>query len=122
VTEWKLNMVEHGMSASESYLVELMHQRVGVFADGVIGGPFHRVYDLLGPLLPVGLKVPPAALLHAFKEAGWIDMGRIGSKEYSSKKHVFAAPDALQKHSKSELRRMVENTSNNSAMPKIGKN
>jgi len=122
VTEWKLNMVEHGMSAAESYLVELMRQRAGLFADGVIGGPFHRICDLLGPFLPVGIKVPPAALLHAFKEAGWIDMGRINSKEHMNKKHIFAAPEVIQKYGKSDLRRMAEVLPNSSIMPTLGKN
>lgn len=122
VTEWKLNMVEHGMSAAESYLVELMRNRSGMFADGVIGGPFHRLGDILAPFMPAGLKVPQAALLHALKEAGWIDMGRIGSVEHPTKKHIFVAPDALQSYSKSDLRRMAENLPSSSNMPTIGRN
>jgi hypothetical protein len=122
VTEWKTNMVEHGMSAAESYLVELMRKRSGMFADGVIGGPFHRLGDILAPFMPAGLKVPQAALLHALKEAGWVDMGRIGSVEHPTKKHIFVAPDALQSYSKSDLRRMAENLPANSNMPTLGKN
>ena len=108
VTEWKLNMVEHGMSAAESYLVDLMRARSGVFSDGVIGGPFHRICDALAINVPSGIKVPQAALLHALKEAGWIDMGRLNSKDYQTKKHIFVAPDLVKKHGKSELRRMAE--------------
>jgi len=33
VTEWKLNMVEHGMSSAESYLVDMMRLRTGIFSD-----------------------------------------------------------------------------------------
>jgi hypothetical protein len=51
--------------------------------------------------------VPQQALLHALKEAGWQDMGRLGAVGLPTKKHVFAAPDMLHL-SKSELRRMVE--------------
>jgi hypothetical protein len=47
------------------------------------------------------------ALLHALKEAGWVDMGRIKSREHDNRKHVFCAPD-MAGMSKSELRRMVE--------------
>jgi hypothetical protein len=53
--------------------------------------------------------VPQAALLHALKEAGWVDCGRLKSRAYDAKKHVFCAPDMVQ-HSKSELRDMVEET------------
>jgi hypothetical protein len=51
--------------------------------------------------------VPQAALLHALKEAGWIDCGRLKSRANDGRKHVFCAPDMLQ-YSKSELRDLVE--------------
>jgi hypothetical protein len=47
--------------------------------------------------------------LHALKEAGWVDMGRLNTREYSTKKHIFCAPELAAKP-KSELRRMVEET------------
>jgi hypothetical protein len=53
------------------------------------------------------VKVPQAALLHALKEAGWVDMGRLKSRANDNRKHIFCAPDMAQ-HSKSELRDMVE--------------
>ena len=111
VTEWKLNMVEQGMSVAESYLVDMMRLRVGPFASGVVGGPFHKLCDLLVTegKVPAGVKVPQAALLHAFKEAGWVDCGRLGSADFHTKRHIFAVSDVARVHSKSDLRRMVEN-------------
>jgi hypothetical protein len=53
------------------------------------------------------VKIVQPALLHALKEAGWIDMGRIASRDYLSKKHIFVAPDMVA-IPKSDLRRMVE--------------
>lgn len=106
-TEFKANLVEHGMSMAESYLVEMMRERKGEFARGVIGSPFHSLCDRLAGSAPSGVKVPQAALLHALKEAGWVDCGRLKSRDYDTKKHIFAAPD-LADLSKSELRRMVE--------------
>ena len=109
VTEWKLNMVEHGLSVAESFLVDLMRNRMGPFVHGVAAGPFHRLCDTIAAgHVPAGTKVPQAALLHAFKEAGWRDMGRIGSTEFPTKKHIFADPDVAAGVSKSDLRRMVE--------------
>jgi len=109
VTEWKLNMVEHGLSVAESFLVDLMRQRVGPFVHGVVAGPFHKLCDTIAAgHVPAGTKVPQAALLHAFKEAGWVDCGRIASGEYATKKHIFAAPEIAKKRTKSDLRRMVE--------------
>jgi hypothetical protein len=122
VTEWKLNMVEHGMSVAESYLVDMMRTRSGVFSDGVIGGPFHRICDALAINVPAGVKVPQAALLHALKEAGWVDMGRVGSTELPTKKHIFVAPDLVKKHTKSELRRMAEDLPKSGTLTNLGRN
>jgi hypothetical protein len=107
-TEFKANLVEHGMSMAESYLVDMMRERKGEFAKGVIGSPFHALCDRLAGTAPSGVKVPQAALLHALKEAKWVDMGRISSGDLPSKKHIFCAPDMVGKISKSELRRLVE--------------
>jgi len=106
-TEFKANLVEHGMSMAESYLVDLLRERRGEFAKGVIGSPFHSLCDRLAGTAPSGVKVPQAALLHALKEAGWVDKGRLKSRDYDTKKHVFACPE-MSDLSKSELRRMVE--------------
>jgi hypothetical protein len=107
MTEFKANLVEHGMSMAESFLVEQMRERIGEFSKGVIGSPFHSLCDRLAGSAPAGVKVPQAALLHALKEAGWVDCGRLKSREYDSKKHIYCAPD-LADMSKSELRRAVE--------------
>lgn len=106
-TEFKLNLVEHGMSTAESFLLAAMHARTGEFACGVIGSPFHSICDRLAGIAPAGVKVPQAALLHALREGGWLDCGRIASREHSNKKHIFCAPELADKP-KSELRRMVE--------------
>jgi hypothetical protein len=106
-TEFKANLVEHGMSMAESYLVEMLRNRVGDFSKGVIGSPFHALCDRLAGAAPSGVKVPQAALLHALKEAGWVDCGRLMSRDYTSKKHIFCAPE-MADTPKSELRRMVE--------------
>ena len=87
----------------------MMQKRVGPFLPGVVAGPFHKLCDTIAAgHVPAGTKVPQAALLHAFKEAGWVDCGRIASGEYSTKKHIFAAPEIAQANNKSVLRRMVE--------------
>jgi len=108
MTEFKQNLIEHGMSMAESYLVEMLRGRQGEFSAGVIGSPFHAVCDRLSGAAPGGVKVPQAALLHALKEAGWVDCGRLAAVGLHTKKHIFAAVDVAKRYSKSELRRMVE--------------
>lgn len=107
MTEAKAIMVEAGMSGAESFLVELMRGRVGEFAAGVAGAPWHALCDRLQGQAPAGMKIVQGALLHAFKEAGWTDMGRLASRAHGTKKHVFCAPEMADRP-KSELRDMVE--------------
>jgi len=45
--------------------------------------------------------------LHALLECNWFDCGRLSSREYSSKKQVYCAPDMVNLK-KSELRAMAE--------------
>jgi hypothetical protein len=73
----------------------------------VIASPFYAICDRLQGLAPSGVKVVQAALLHALREAGWIDCGRVHSREYPTKKHVFAHPQFAEL-TRSDLRRMAE--------------
>lgn len=108
LTDFKDNLVEHGMSLAESYLVQMMRERVGEFAHGAIGSPFQALCERLTATRTDGVKVPQPALLHALKEAGWKDMGRLGSADYPTKKQIFVAPGVGRGLSKSDLRRLVE--------------
>jgi hypothetical protein len=109
MTEAKAIMIDHGRSTAESYLVELITGRVGEFAAGVVASPFFSLCDRLAGSAPAGVKIPPVALLHALTEAGWIDLGRVGTREHQTKKQLFCAPDMVDQP-KAELRRMVEQT------------
>ena len=106
MTEAKMILIDAAMSPAEAVLVSAIKGRVGPFKDGVISGPFHAVTDCVQ--YPAHVKTPPAAaLFHALKEAGWVDMGRLHSRDHSTKKHIFRAPE-LAGTLKSDLRAMVE--------------
>lgn len=107
MTEAKAIMVEAGMSGAESFLVDLMRNRLGEFAKGVVGAPWHALCDRLQGTVQGNVKIVQPALLHALKEAGWVDMGRLKSRRHDNKKHIFCAPDMVDM-AKSELRDMVE--------------
>jgi len=107
MTEFKLTLVEQGMSANESFLADMIRERRGVFANGVIASPFHAICDTLSINAPGTYKVSQGALLHALQECQWVDCGRVSSREYTSKKQIYCAPDMLE-HSKSDLRAMAE--------------
>jgi hypothetical protein len=84
----------------------------------VIGAPFYSICDRLQGLAPSGVKVVQAALLHALREAEWVDCGRIHSREFPTKKHVFCHPQ-FAGLTRSELRRMAENSA--PALSVVGK-
>ena len=107
ITEFKLTLIEQGMSANESYLVDLIRDRRGLFALGVIASPFHAVCDTLSLNAPGTYKVSQGALLHALLECDWVDCGRVSSREHATKKQVYCAPD-MRGVKKSELRAMAE--------------
>lgn len=110
LTEAKIIMIEQGRSTAESYLVEMIERRLGEFSAGVVAAPFYSICDRLQGGAPLGTRVVQQALLHALKEAGWVDMGRLKSREFDTKKHIFCAPELADTATKSELRRMVEET------------
>ena len=107
LTEAKAIMVEAGMSGAESFLVDLMRNRLGEFSKGVVGAPWHALCDRLQGSVQGSVKIVQPALLHALKEAGWVDMGRLKSRRHDTKKHVFCAPDMVGE-SRSDLRDMIE--------------
>jgi hypothetical protein len=109
-TEFKENLIEHGMSIAESFIVEQIRAKVGEFKRGIIATPFYGICDRLAATAPAGVKVPQSALLHALKEAGWIDRGKVASAEHPSRRHVYVAPE-LAKERKSTLRNMLEPSS-----------
>jgi len=108
LTEAKAIMIDAGMSTAESVLTEMLRERRGPFAQGVIGSPFHIICDRVqgSGAAPPGVKIVQAALFHALREAGWSDMGRLTSREFPTKKHIFVAPDVAGL-SKSDMRRAV---------------
>lgn len=107
MTDAKSIMIESGMSGAESFLTELMRSRSGEFAAGAVGGPWQALCDRLTGQAPQGMKMPVAALMHAFREAGWVDMGLLKSRTNTTKKHIYAAPEMVNK-SRSELRDLVQ--------------
>jgi hypothetical protein len=107
MTEAKAIMIDQGRSTAESYLIDLIQHRLGEFAAGVIASPFFALCDRLAGAAPSGTKVPQVALLHALKEAGWVDIGRVATRELTTKKQLYCAPE-LATLSKAELRRLAE--------------
>ena len=110
MTEAKAIMLQAALSPVEAILVEMMQERRGEFSLGAVQGPWQQLCDRLTGYMPAGSKVSVYALFSAFREAGWLDLGRVKTAEYATKVHLMAAPDVLTKFdgNRSEIRRLVE--------------
>lgn len=121
MTDAKRVMMEASLSTGEAYLVQQMQDRLGVFAAGVVGGPWQGLCERIALTAPNNARIYPQAILQAFKQAEWLDLGMLHSRDYPTKKHVFVSPD-MAARSKSELRRLAEKSPDQAgAMLKIVK-
>jgi hypothetical protein len=107
VTDAKLLMGSVSLSPAEAWILDQINKRAGIFASGAVAGPWQGVCEVLQPLAPHSIRLVAPALLHALREAGWKDYGRLHSRAYPSNRHVIAAPE-MSEHSKSDIRAAVE--------------
>jgi hypothetical protein len=110
VTDAKLAMMAATLSSAESAIVEMMRERRGEFSQGAVMAPWASLCDRLAGLMPPGTRVGPHTLLHAAREAGWMDLGMVKSLEHATKRHILCAPDVLEAagNSRAEIRRRCE--------------
>lgn len=97
--------IESAYTDQYGAILEMVKDRRGVFSVGVVGAPFEKICKNLS--LGREFPVETNALFGVLRACGWIDMGRIHSREYDSKRHIFCAPE-LASLSKSEIRRLLE--------------
>jgi hypothetical protein len=107
MTDAKILMGSASLSPAEAWLVDQINRRAGIFASGAVAGPWQGVCEVLQPLAPHSIRLVAPALLHALREAGWKDYGRLHSRAYPSNRHVIAAPE-LSGLPKSDIRAAVE--------------
>jgi hypothetical protein len=104
-TEAKQMLIESGLSANESTVLDMIQGQHGPFARGLVMGPWQRVADLCTS--PGQSKIYAATVLHALREAKWIDKGLCHSRQFPTRRHIYCAPDH-EAMSKSELRNLAE--------------
>jgi hypothetical protein len=107
MTDAKILMGSASLSPAEAWIVDQINRRAGIFASGAVAGPWQGVCEALQPLAPHSIRLVAPALLHALREAGWKDYGRLHSRAYPSNRHVIAAPE-LSGLPKSDIRAAVE--------------
>jgi len=105
-TESKAIMLGSSRSVVEGWLIEMIEQRRGEFARGIVSGPWSGVCDRLQAQAPAGSRIFPQTVLQCLAEAGWSDLGMCHSRSNPVKKHLFVAPDYV--GSKSAARDALE--------------
>jgi hypothetical protein len=105
-TEYKQRLVHTGMSNAEAYVYHLIEKGEAPFNVDVVGGPWHTILDKLNETVNNATRVVRPALLHALKEAGWVDKGLCYSSDLPSKKHCFVKPH-MADWTRSDVRRAL---------------
>lgn len=106
ITEAKLAMVDLGLSGGESFIADMVRGRVGPFARGVVGAPWTQVIAALSTGTSSS-KVSRETIFVAMRESGWVDKGRLTSREHPAPKHIWACAE-MSELPPSQLRNMVE--------------
>ena len=88
-----------------SDLIEDIKEMRGIFKNGAIGSPLDLI--CISIKNEYGLNLTQDSLKVLLKKSGWIDAGRLKSREFDSKKQIFHSPN-LNDLSKSQLRRIIE--------------
>jgi hypothetical protein len=107
-TEAKRLMIEDARSPAEQFVMDCIEQRSGPFARGLVGSPLFKVIDALSVMAPNNVRITSSTVRHALKESDWISLGAIASKELPTKKQAWCAPGMLETHTRSDLRRMLD--------------
>ena len=92
-TEYKERLIYTGMSGAESFIMFQIENGVTPFDSDMVSGPWHKVLDQLDARKPEGVRLVQPALLHALKEAGWVDKGLCMSPRHTTKRHIFVKPE-----------------------------
>ena len=93
MTDAKAIMIGSARSSGEAWLVERIAGRLSEFRQGLAAGPWQALVDRLQLSAPTTTRLTVPQLLHALAEAGWHDLGLCKSRNYSSRRHIWVAPD-----------------------------
>ena len=76
-----------------AFIKPLIQNKHGAFKYGIIGSPFHKLCENLSRQNPNGQRIRFRDLAQALAESGWIDRGRVSSRDFNTKRHVFIHPE-----------------------------
>jgi hypothetical protein len=94
MTDAKRRLLNVRQESVEELLLADIRARRGVFAEGIIGGPWADIARKLEPIINRG-AIPVNALSSIMALSGWVNRGLIGTVRNPNKRTVFTAPDSV---------------------------
>lgn len=107
MTEAKRALLDLSLTSAESYLVNMVKNREGPFAKGVVASPWQDIVAACGGMSAKASRELKDTLLQTLQSCGWVDMGRCTSRQHAAPRAIWCTPDMAER-SPSELRNLVE--------------
>ena len=106
-TDAKLALCDLALSNAETYVQNMAENRIGEFSRGIVCAPLNLLAMRIIKANADAPKINRDSIILALKAAGWVDRGMCHSRKFSTKRHIFCAPEYAEK-SASELRNLLE--------------
>jgi hypothetical protein len=94
MTDAKRRLLNVRQESVEETLLADIRARRGVFAEGIIGGPWADIARRLEGIMQRG-TIPIKVLSSIIELSGWVNRGLIGSVRNPNKRTIFVAPDSV---------------------------
>lgn len=93
MTEAKRRLLNVRQESVEETLLADVRARRGVFADGIIGGPWGDIARKIEPIINRGI-IPVQVLTGVMALSGWTNRGHIATARNPNKRTIYTAPDS----------------------------
>jgi hypothetical protein len=94
MTDAKRRLLNVRQESVEETLLADIRARRGVFAEGIIGGPWADIARKLEPIINRG-AIPVNALSSIMALSGWVNRGLVSTARNPNKRTIYTAPDSV---------------------------
>ena len=94
MTEAKRRLLNVRQESVEETLLADVRARRGVFADGIIGGPWGDIARKIEPIINRGI-IPVNVLTGVMSLSGWTNRGNIATARNPNRRIIYTAPDSV---------------------------
>lgn len=94
MTEAKRRLLNVRQESVEETLLADVRAKRGVFADGIIGGPWGDIARKIEPIINRGI-IPVNVLTGVMALSGWTNRGHIATARNPNRRTIYTAPDSV---------------------------